>query len=173
MRRFALILAAAGALASVGCGGQSPGTTRMLGDVNYTTAFAAARDVLAENGFVVESANPDTGVINTRPKPIEAGGERLLGESQSRQVATMRLRRQNGQVVADLAVAQQRQDAETFRQMAGPRENYSGVPTDTPAEMDAPADPQQRYTWRTESYRGDIERRILQELYLELHGETP
>lgn len=172
MRHLALMLTVATAALAVGCNGQSPGTTRMLGDVDYTAAFVSAREVLAANGFVVESANPDTGEIRTRPKFAEAGGQRLLGESQARHVATMRLRRRDGQLAAELAVAQQRQDAEVHRRMAGARERYDGVPSETPAEMEAPASPEQRHTWRTETYRHDIERRILEELYLSLHGET-
>ncbi|MFP3937069.1 MAG: hypothetical protein ACLFVW_01915 [Phycisphaerae bacterium] len=172
MRHLPLLLASAATIVSVGCGGQSPGTTRTLGEVDYTTAFATAREVLAENGFVVESANPDTGVIRTRPRPADAAGERLLGESQARQLATLRLRKENGQVAADLAVAQQRQDSEVFRQMSGPSQSYTGVPSNTPAEMEGPSDPQQRRAWRTDTYRGDIERMILEELYLSLHGEN-
>ena len=157
------------ALAAAGCQQASPGTTRMLGEVDYATAFAAARDVLAQNDFAIDSANPDTGVIRARPRLVEAGGQRLFSDPQTRQVATMRLRREDDEIAAELAIAQQQQDAEAFRQMVGPAESYDTVPNRTPAEVEGPATPDQTQIWRTESYRHDIESRILNELYLALH----
>jgi hypothetical protein len=169
LREASLAVVLTALLAAAGCGASSPGTTRMLGKVDYATAFATARDVLGQNDFAIESANPDTGVIRTLPRLVGPGGERLFSESQTRHVATLRLRREDGQVAAEPTVAQQQQDAEVFRQMGEASDSYDTVPNRTPAEVEAPASPEQRRVWRTESYRHDIERRVLNELYLALH----
>ena len=83
-----------------GCNLPTPGTTRTLGDVEYAAAFAAAREVMVQNGFSIAAADPDTGVIEARPTPVEARGERILGGSPARHLAKVSLQRKGGQVVA-------------------------------------------------------------------------
>ena len=159
-------LVAAGTL--VGCTEPMAGRSQPLGTVEYGLAFATAREVMAEY-FSIASADPDTGIIQSRPKPVAARAERLLGGSPARQVARMRLRRQGEQVVAHLWVALQRQGSAVLREMRVARDKYDSVPNETPAEIEAATTPEQNETWRTRGYDHRLERTILTELYKALN----
>lgn len=169
MSRNIGMVAAASAILLAGCGGARPGTSRPLGEVSYELAFSSARDVVAQY-FPVERADAEKGVIRSRPRPVEATPEGLLGGADpARKVATLHLGRENGQIIAHLAIAEQRQRAEEYRQMSAPAQNYDSVPNKSPAEMGAETVGPQREVWRTQRYDKALERRILAELYRELH----
>ncbi len=149
------------------------GSSKSLGDIGYASAFASGREVMSQY-FSVESADPSTGEIKSRPKEIELKGERLLGGSHARQVAVLRLNRKNGKVVAHAMVSVQRQGSDVFRQMKVANENYDSVPNQTPAEIEAATTPEQNETWQTEYFDHSLENKILEDLYKALSpASTP
>jgi len=153
----------------VGCV-QDMGRSRPLGEVSYGTAFATARDVMAQY-YSIESSDASTGEIVSRPKRVDAGRDRLLGGSPARQVARLRLRREGKGVVAHLAVAVQRQGSAVYRQHSGIDETYSSVPNQTPAEADAATTPEQNEAWRTVKHDRALEQRILGQIHRALHPQ--
>jgi hypothetical protein len=169
MVRYAWIVAAALAAGMlVGCNQAMPGRSRALGTVEYSAAFAAAREVLAQY-YSVESSDAETGVIQARPKRIDAPNERLLSGSPAREVATLRLRKEGKAVVAHTTVAVQRQGGPALQTMRGGTDTYSSVPDDTPAEREAATTVEQNESWRTHHYAHAVERKILDDLYRALH----
>jgi hypothetical protein len=174
MKASALFLLTAVSAGLIGCVESTPGRTRSLGQADYGLAFATAREVLAEeHGFSIESTERDVGTIQTRPKPVAAEPDRLLGSSPARQVATVRLRRDGNDVVAHVSVAVQRQRAEVRRQVRDVGENYDSVPNKSPAEQDAALTPQQKMSWETVDYDHALEVRILEDLYQALRPAEP
>ncbi len=156
-------VAAIGLLA--GCSAM-PGRTRMLGNVDYQAALATSRAILSQH-FDIARTDPDTGEILCQPQPFEAGGDRLLGgSSPARRVATLNLRREDGAIVAHLAIAVQRQGSDIIRTQ---RDNYSSVPNQTPAEVEGATTPQQNQAWRTDRYDHAMEAGILDEIFQALH----
>lgn len=154
----------------IGCdAGQSPGTTRMLGSVNYDKAFQTARQVLGRH-FDVRSAEPVTGVITTLP---EGGSDRPAGvlgltTGEVRRLATLRLTPSGNEVAALLAVQiQTASPAPVQRFDVGA--NYDGVPNQSPSELEAATTTDQNVRWQTSRYDTRMEIQILNELYRELH----
>ena len=170
MIRTGLLAAACMTAGLLGGCAQPIGRARPLGEVSYEAAFATAREVMAQY-FSIESADPQTGVIRSRPKPIRARADRLLGGSPARQVATMRLRRDGRQVVAHLAVAVQRPGSAAHRQMRMNADNYSSVPNQTPAQVEAATTPDQNESWRTDKYDRVMEQKILTQIHRSLHPQ--
>jgi len=153
----------------VGCVEPSAGTSRPLGDVGYELAFTEAREVLREH-FTIGRADPDTGIIECNPQPVNLHGERLLGGSNARHKARMRVRKESGGIVANLSVAVHRQGREGYRAFGHPDESsYSGVPNRTPAELEGATTPDQNEAWRTTRQDKGLEVRILGDLYRRLH----
>ena len=153
-----------------GCNQAPPGRSRSLGPVQYEAAFASAREIMAQY-FDIESDAVE-GVVRSRPAPVEAPAERLIGHSPARQMATLRLRRKNGTVVAHLSVAIQREDSAEMRQMADQGTGYDTVPNKTPAYAEAATTTEQNQTWRTERYDHDLAAKVLDDLYAALHPEA-
>jgi len=152
-----------------GCSVATPGTTRHLGAVDYASAFASAREVMSEH-FSIASADADSGLIESRPKKINAEAERLLGgQSPARQVARIQINRRNGGVAAHASVAVQREGSGVFRTWRSPGENYDEVPNETPAQAAAATTPEQNEAWRTEKYDHALERQMLEQVYQYLH----
>jgi len=156
---------------AAGCNLPKPGTSRVLGDVSYASAFATAREVMSQH-FSISTADAEAGVIEARPKLVEAPAERLLGSSPARQVASLQLRRENGLIVAHASVALQREGSSVHRVSARPGENYDDVPNRTPAEDVAATTPRQNEIWRTERQDRALERRILDQIYKALHPQA-
>ena len=105
-------------------------------------------------------------------KPADAGAERILGASPARQLATLRLRKEDGQVVAQATVALQRQGSDIHRQINPAAGSYDSVANRTPAELEAATTPQQNEAWVTERYAHDLERKMLADLYRLLHPKA-
>lgn len=153
------------------------GTSRSLGDVSYEQAFAAGRQVMGQY-FSVDPAetNVNTGMIHTRPRAVNAGNERLLGNSPARQVATMKISRSGGPVTAQVLVRQERQGGAPKSTMGYARERdpdyYSGNPGDiSPADRNAATTPEQNEAWILDKPSvPDMESKILQDLLETLHG---
>ena len=157
----------AGALLG-GCINRQPGSSRRLGQVGFAAAFTAARNVM-EQYYELAETDVDTGVIKSRPTPTDAANERLLGGSRARHLATLRLYRQDGEVVAQVCVAVQRQGSSVRRLMPPADQDYDSVPHQTPAEMEAATTAEQNQSWSTHRYDHVVERRILDDLYHRLH----
>jgi len=157
-------VAVVAACVASGCSQATPGTSRSLGAVGYESAFAAANEVVAQY-FSIESSNPHTGIIRSRPKSVKAPKERLLGGSPARHVATVRVRTEGKTVVAYATVALQRQGGAELREIRPGADNYDSVPNQTPAEREAATTVDQNESWRTHTYAHDVERKILQDIY--------
>ena len=165
-----LIVGVLAILVLSGCNIRTPGMTQLMGEIRYETAFATGREVFSQYFSVdPEGTDPATGVIKARPKPIEAGNSRLLGGSPARQIATLRIRRDGKNILAHVVVETQRQGAEIYRHMGTGEENYDSVPNKPPSELDAATTPEQNEAWRTQGYDHDMERKILEDLYLALN----
>lgn len=174
MKHTLMILAAAGMFA--GCSPEMASTSRVLGDVSYGQAFAAGKQVMS-NFFPVASANLHSGVITSRPKPITLRSERLvtglvlvgMAGSPARRIATLKLRRSRGSVIAFASVEIQRQDSAVHRQRGADLENYDSVPNMTPADLEAASSPGQNEMWRTCRHDRAMEERILSAVYAALN----
>ena len=149
-----------------------PGRSRVLGEVKYEDAFAAAKGIISKH-FAIASADPDSGEIKCEPKYLTTDrGERILGNSPARQLAVMRVQQSGKLVNVKLSIALQRQGEDVNRVMSPVGDNYSGVPNQTPAQMAGATDPEQNSNWRTERYVHDMETRILDELYTALRPQA-
>ena len=170
MRRYAAAAILVAAAMAGGCNVATPGSTRLLGEVDYPQAFASANDTMSQY-FSVASSDPATGIIKARPKAIDAPPERLLGRSPARQAATMRIWQRGTEILADVTVAVERRGDPVLRSMPQPGENYEGVPNQSPAQREAATTVEQNESWRIEKYDHAIEAKILQDLYLSLHPQ--
>jgi len=151
-----------------GCNQALPGSSRQMDTVDYPAAFAAAREVMSQY-YSLESHDVDSGIIQGRPKEIDAPHERILSGSPARQVATMRLRKEGDGIVAYASVAVQRQGRQVLQQLRPGTDSYTSVPNETPAEREAATTVEQNESWRTHGYAKDVEAKILQDLYRSLH----
>lgn len=151
-------------------------TSRMLGDTSYQQAYATGRQIMAQY-FSVDPAKSTagSGIVRCRPKEVlDAGRDRLLGDSPARQIATLQIVQEGPAVTALVQVMQQRQGSAPERQMGYSQEryNYNMNPGNTsPGDSEAATTPQQNETWNNEKRRRDLEGQILQDLYSRLHGE--
>ncbi len=153
------VVLVAGAVGGVGC--QAPRySSQPLGAVSYAEAFQAGRAAFAQH-FTVESSDPAGGTITGRPKPIDAGRDRLFGVSPARQVATMRITERGGQVYADVRVNVQRQDVGALRQMQ-PVTVDNELPNRTPAQETAAISADQDQAWQTTGRDEALERAVLE-----------
>ncbi len=170
LRHLTVATVLLGVVLLVGCdAGQSPGTTRMLGSVNYDKAFQTARQVMGRH-FDIRSAEPVTGVITTLP---EGGRDRptgviALSSGEVRRLATLRLTRSGNQVEARLAIAvQTASPAPVQRFDVGA--NYDSVPNQSPSELEAATTTEQNVRWQTRRHDTRMETQILNELFREMN----
>jgi hypothetical protein len=161
-----LILLAA---AMVGCEQPQPARMKLLGNVDQQLAFSAAKDVMAQY-FDIKSADPDTFKITSQPKNVQDYKERLLGASPTRQTAWLQIVRTEGQTAAQIAVTIQQLGSPVYRNMG--TGSYSGVPNQTPAEIEGATTVEQNQTWKTIGNSYPVERNILDDLYRRLHPEA-
>jgi hypothetical protein len=158
--KCSLLTAAAAALLASGCATMEVGTERPLGDVQYAAAFDAARTVMGQY-FTVASADTDSGVILSAPRPM-AGN--VLSGGPLRQIARVRICRAEGGVVAYAAVNVQRQSSEAMQQMARGDLSADGPPHQTPAQLEGATTPQQNESWLTERRDRELEFKILNDI---------
>jgi hypothetical protein len=174
--RYSMLAVSAALMAAclTGCAdgvpGPTPGQSRVLDNVNYTDAFATAQAVFART-FEIASSDSESGEIRSQPLYVNASGDRVIGNSPARQLATMQLTRTRGQIVARLVIIQQRQGAAVRNVMAPPGMPYSSVPDETPAEDTGATTPEQNSSWQNERRVSGLEARMLQELYDALHPQ--
>ena len=161
MNRLAL-MALAGLLVAAGGCDTTQYRSQPLGQVDYDKAFAVSKEVFSEY-FSIESASAKTGKIVGRPKSIEGAPDRLLGRSPARQIATMRVRRKDDLVFADIRVEIQRQGSIAAQQMQ-PVTVDTDYPGRTPAQEDAPLTMKQRDTWQMSGRDDAVESKILADL---------
>jgi len=155
--------------ALVGCKADVTSGTRMsLGDVPPTEAQSVARAVMSKH-FELAPASSGANEIVALPKPVSPRAQRILGgKSPTRQVATLLLQPQEGNVVANVSVRLQRQGSASFEQF-GSTGNYSTIPNETPSQGSAATTPEQNEAWETRGHDAALERTIIQELYEALH----
>jgi hypothetical protein len=149
-------------LLAAGCE-MSQGTSRPLGTDNYEVAFATSEEVLSRY-FELRSSNPNTGVIESAPLPGDAESVRLLSSGPSRRIARMRLRNQEDGVHATLLIEVQQQGSQGFSEMDFNRQNYDGIPRQTPAERQGATTPEQNDLWTTTRRDRGMEVKILGEI---------
>jgi len=172
MRYRSILFAMLAALLG-GCGaGAYPDAaqSRVLGQLNYPDAFAAAEAVFARH-FEIASSDVNDGTIESQPKHVNAQGERVLGNSPARQVAKMKVFMYRGRVMANLTILQQRQQTDVLA-AGSPDEPYSSVPNQTPAQGLAATSDKQNLLWQDERRMRAEEARILQELYETLNPQA-
>ncbi len=171
-RPIRVVLSVVAVVTMAGCASMTPGRSRDLGQVNYQDAYGTAREIFRDH-FPIATEDPVTGVIVSQPVAAEATPERLLGGgSDARKVATLRIRRENGRVVAQLAVAIERRGGEIYHRSVIDRENYDSVPDETPAQRDAAVTPEQSDVWEVRGYDHTAERQILAEIHRALTSGT-
>ena len=154
--------------------GSAGGSTRTFNYGNYNDAFATARTVMGKQ-FIVVMADQDEGIIKCAPQPVDDAQDRLLGTTPTRQIASMRLKRRNGQLIAICTVEQQRESSVIRRQQPVVGEvgdNYSSVPNETPAQIDAATTPEQNDTWETVRTDTMLENKLLNELRDALNAKS-
>ncbi len=181
MMRSLSILAIICAALVLGCSGFNDmsqgltpgrGSTRILGKVDYQQSFAVAREVMGQHFNILE-ADAESGLIQCRPKKVNAKNERILGGFPARQIAALQISVENGLTSAQLVIEQQRQGAASYKQMGYAEDNYSLDPSNsTPAQRDAATTPVQNQAWKTEKTLPTLERQILNELYKRMHPQT-
>jgi hypothetical protein len=137
---------------------------------DQATAFAASREVLSQY-FSIDSADPATGQIVSRPRPLRNAPDTRISATPARELAVLRLRSEPQGIIADIRVAIQRSDAVGARLPGGTLEPRD-VPNQTPAEEDAPLTSEQLQAWRTTGYDHQLEQRILRDLYNRLHPQA-
>ncbi len=143
-----------------GCSEALPGTARNLGPGKYDETFLIAKDTMAQF-YSIQKADFDTGVISARPMRLDPEINLFLSETDSRQLASLQLRREKDELVAYVSVAiQQEQDA-MHRIMVEAIENYDGVPNKSPADLEAATTEAQNKTWVTQRYDRTKEAKIL------------
>jgi len=157
--RAGLALIVVGILA--GCQ-TTPMTTTRLGEVNYDAAFAAGREVFGQY-YTIETADAATGVITGVPKSVQPRPDRVLTSTAAREVAKLRLRRDDEGVWADVRVTVQRLDTTGYRNVEA-LHGARDLPRRTPAQDDAPLTPEQNEVWRAAGNNLQIEQRILIDL---------
>ena len=167
MKRMILSAVLAAAMLA-GCDATGTGTSMSMGSAPYDAAFEHGRLVMARH-FAIDSADERAGLIRSSPTPRDAAPESLFRDSPARHLATMQIRRADGDIQATVSVAVQRQTSAAQWQMQGATSGYDTVPDQTPAEVDAATTAEQNELWETLSYDRRLERRILRELYAALH----
>jgi len=172
------------AVAGIGCQrgdllneGLSPSqaATRSMGDTTFQHAYAEGREVLAQYYPIdPDKSDPGNGIITSRPKDVlNAGRDRLLGDSPARQIATIQIIQEGPLVTALVQVMQQRQGSSPERHMgySQERHNYTMNPgAQGPGDLEAATTPQQNENWMNEKRRRDLENQILDDLFKRLHG---
>jgi len=163
-RRIATVMLCTVAVLAVGCADRTVGTVKNLGPVDYDKAFAAAEKALSQH-YTLARADADSGVIEARPRTVQGDPDKLIGASPARQLARMRIDREDGDVLARLSIAVQRQRTPVYRMIESSKDNYDTVPHETPAEQEAATTVEQNQAWQTQHYDRALEAQILEELY--------
>lgn len=168
-----LCITAAALLASLGlgCTASEEFRTQPLGNVNYNETFSAARSVLGQY-FSVAASDPETGRIVARPLAGENSPDRLLGGYSTRKLATMQIRRADGQVYADIRVEVQKQDVGAERAMQ-PLTERNEQPSLTPAQETAAATLEQQQAWHAAGRDYRLENEIIAELLKRVAPAAP
>lgn len=148
----------------VGCGQLAPGSQQVLGESDYNDAFVKAKDIFAQY-FSIESADPATGKITSRPK-YDMASKSLFPK---RELATLSIDNQGGIILAQLSITVERQTSAASRQMNLYRENYDEVPNKSPAFGEAATSAEQNQSWGFDHFDRALERRILQEMMLAIN----
>ncbi|MFA6133814.1 MAG: hypothetical protein WC869_07360 [Phycisphaerae bacterium] len=170
MYRYAfLMLAVAGAVFAGGCSAdlsQYPG--RSLGMVHYGDAVDVARQVMGQYYSVAE-VDADAGVIKSMPKRTEMA----LAGGPAREIATVYLRKRGDEVVVNCSVIVQTSAGPDGSRLNPTRTSYSGVPNQTPSEMEAATTPKQNDAWVEQRQNTSMANKILNDIYAALHKSQP
>ena len=113
--------------------------------------------------FSLDESDYRAGKIKSRPRLVEQLRSRG-SQTPARQIATLKLRRDGKFIVVYLTIAVQSQYSNIQKRLRRDEENYSGVPSRTPAEIEAATTSEQNITWRQSGYDHKLERTILDEL---------
>lgn len=130
---------------------------------DYDQTFCLAKETFSHY-FSIACEDPVAGTIVGSPKECNPVQERLLGCSDQRQIACMRVRRVQGCVLAEVRVECQRQQGvAAVRTIEVPTVNRD-VPNYTPAQESAAVLACQNQTWQTTGRDSALERTILNDL---------
>ncbi len=165
--RLAIMVAVAiGAGVIGGCSGSvaGGGSSRVMPTGDYDAALTAGRRVLSQY-FSIAEVDKSAGTIRSMPKTISADGAPLAGSAPTRQIATVRMRRIDGRIVAHVWVELQRPGSPVHRIMRQRVNNYDSIANETPAQLEAATSPRQNEIWQTSRYLRNIQQRILEDLW--------
>lgn len=169
MNRYAIVLVAVILAAFIGgCTDVSQFPERSMGNVNYIQAVDTARTVMAQY-YTVAKVDADAGEIKSLPKRIEPG---VMG-GPMREIATIYLRKEHGEVVAYAHVQVQLRGSKGLETPgSGAKGTYSSVPNQTPAEVEAATTAEQNEEWVNERENTSMAYKLLNDIYDALHGKT-
>jgi hypothetical protein len=141
-----------------------PGTSRNLGKVPSSRAFAAAEKIVKKY-FQIESIDSTAGVIKTKPAKLDSGKNLIPRISPVRQTATLMVSRSGDIAVGRVCVVQEREYSHAKTKVGhNPTEhNYSGNPGE-----ESTIKAMQNTYWVREKSRRDIEIQLLEEIAAEL-----
>jgi hypothetical protein len=163
----AFILAAIALGGLAGCSVDSQGAWRSLGDLPMDKAFDVSKHVIWQY-YSVETEDREKGQILCRPEFMQDRGDRFLGPTPARDVATLRLTRRGQEVIANVQVRHERQMLTSQRQ-TGNGHTYSGVPNDLPSD-DAPTS--KNISWNLVQYDHVRENAILDDIIGALENKS-
>ena len=162
-RRISMVAIVGLVFVVASCASRPWGTTLAMEKANRDDVFSAATVVMA-NYFSIKSADSKTGVIKSRPKPVQQGPGLLQdGGRPTRQVATISLVQDDGRTAATVLIEVQQEASGEYRQQPG-AQRYSSIPNDTPAEGEAATTPEQNDAWVTIERDRKLEAKMLEEL---------
>jgi hypothetical protein len=162
-----LILAAIALGGLAGCSTDAQGAWRSLGDVPMDKAFEVSKHVMWQY-YSVETEDREKSQILCRPEYMQDRGDRFLGPTPARDVATLRLTRRGQEVLANVQVRHERQMI-TSQRMSGNGHTYSGVPNDVPSD-DVPTG--KNVSWNLVQYDHVRENAVLDDIVSTLENRS-
>ncbi len=163
-----VILGAVACALLAGCQNERFSSVR-LGEVGYQAAYREAVGVFGDY-YSIAKSDAGSGKIISRPKATAGRPDLILTNPRSRELAEMRIRRDKGQVWADLRVQVQRQQSGGYASMDILSTQHER-PDKTPGQTGAPYTADQNDLWKTTGVNRLLERRILNDLYRRMHPE--
>lgn len=148
-----------------------------------SVVFDAARDVLIDQGYRLESADPVAGVIITQPAAVASGfrgeqglslltGPGFTSSRSMRRFAEVRLSQSITGINIYCKVALQRQATEALR-MFQHDSTVSDIPSETAIEREGATTVEQNVFWQTVRRDKTAERRILEAIIKRAEQQQP
>ncbi len=164
-----VILIGAGLSFLVGC--QTEGSifaSRQLDATNMNEAMIAAQNIMGQY-MPIAAVDPVSHRITAGPVAAEGEALTIVHPAQFRQRGVLRLRREDSSIWADVNVVIEQQQGPQMRTMSP---LITGYPKPAPNQEDAPYTYEQNQAWQVVRHNEDMQARILDDLYANLHPEA-